>query len=80
MYMPALITYIYNSAFRLSGYSSGFISTSRHFTQFTKHYLDPLAVWPRYPVFFLFIDPGFLKAAPPGVDAILCSNAFLILS
>jgi len=78
--MPALITDIYDSALWLSRYSGGLIFTPTPFTNLTEHYLDPLAVWPRYPVFFLFIDPGFLKPDPFGVAAILCSKAFLILS
>ena len=78
--MPAIVTNIYDHSCRLSGYSSRFIITACYFTYLTEHYLDPLAVWPRYPVFFLFIDPGFLNPDPPGVDAILCSKAFLILS
>ena len=78
--MPTFIANIYDSAFFFSGNSSRFIITITPFANIRKHYLDPLAVWPRYPVFFLFIDPGFLNPAPFGVAAILCSKAFLILS
>ena len=79
--MPALITNIYDSAFWLGGNSSSFSSAFfRPFAYFSKHYFAVFALMPLYPVFFLFIDPGFLNADPLGVDAILCSNAFLILS
>ena len=78
--MPTLIANIYDSALFFSCYACSLIFTIFYLAKIREHYLDPLAVWPRYPVFFLFIEPGFLYPAPFGVAAILCSKAFLILS
>jgi hypothetical protein len=73
MLVPAIITYIYDHPAWLCGYSCGLLTAIIPFTYIVKHYLDePLAFWPRYPVFFLFIDPGFLYPAPFGVESIRC--------